>query len=261
MDDPLVSVILPNFNSEQFIGQAIDSVLSQTYKNLELIVVDDCSNDKSIEIIKGYLRQDHRIHLVRLETNSGGPATPRNTGVLKSKGQYIAFIDSDDVWFSGKLETQIDSMKSKNISFISSHKYDFKGENTPNANINLSCNPLLLTFGYNDILKKCLINTSTVVIKKKLLDGLSFNSDKKYVAVEDYLLWLDILKTCQVKVHIYQSPLVFYRKTISSISSSKVKQLKKVFLCIGKQELGLIKQLYYTCNYVIRSLFYLFKSR
>ena len=111
MDDPLVSVILPNFNSDQFIDQAIDSVLSQTYNNLELIIVDDCSNDKSIKIIKAYLRQDPRVHLLQLETNSGGPATPRNNGILKAQGQYIAFIDSDDVWFSSKLKTQIDFMK------------------------------------------------------------------------------------------------------------------------------------------------------
>ena len=111
----MISVITPVYNAEEFLKETIDSVLSQTYENLEYILVDDCSSDNSPEIIKHYTETDSRVKYIKLKENSGA-AVARNTGLENAAGRYIAFIDSDDVWYEDKLEKQINFM-SKDIAF------------------------------------------------------------------------------------------------------------------------------------------------
>ena len=111
MDHEIVSVIMPAFNSEVYISEAIQSVVQQTYPHLELIVVDDGSTDKTREIVDGYMRGDSRIRYIH-QKNSG-PAAARNRGIQAARGKYVAFLDSDDIWFLDKLEKQMD--------FITSH--------------------------------------------------------------------------------------------------------------------------------------------
>lgn len=104
---PLVSIIMPAHNSERFIGMAIDSVLAQTYWNWELIVVNDKSTDQTCEIVKRYEQCDNRISLYDSDYHNGMPSAPRNTGIRLAKGRFIAFLDSDDLWTSTKLEEQV----------------------------------------------------------------------------------------------------------------------------------------------------------
>jgi len=114
----MVSIIIPTYNRTDLLPRAIQSVINQTYKDWELIVVDDCSKDKTPEIIKDWERKDQRIKGILLDKNSGGPAHPRNIGIQNSHGEYIAFLDHDDEWLPEKLEKQ--------INFLESHpEYEF----------------------------------------------------------------------------------------------------------------------------------------
>ena len=106
MTNPLVSIITPNFNSEKYISETIESVLQQTYKNWELIIVDDFSTDTSVTLIKEFQEKDQRIKLVKLSKNSG-PAVARNEGIKIAKGNFLTFIDSDDVWLPKFIETSL----------------------------------------------------------------------------------------------------------------------------------------------------------
>lgn len=103
----MVSVIMPVYNTEKYVEEAICSVLSQSYQDWELLVVDDCSTDSSVSIIKRYMEQDRRIHFFQTDSSSGSPVKPRNIGVEAAKGRYIAFLDSDDIWLPDKLQNQI----------------------------------------------------------------------------------------------------------------------------------------------------------
>ena len=110
----LVSIITPSYNSSRFIEECVDSALSQTYDNWELIIVDDCSADNSVQIIKKY--NDKRIQLIELDGNVGA-AEARNVAIRQAKGKYIAFLDSDDLWEPQKLEKQISFMEKEDIAF------------------------------------------------------------------------------------------------------------------------------------------------
>ena len=112
-----ISVILPNYNSSRFLHRSISSVLSQTYKNFELIIVDDCSTDSSIKIIKYFKKKDNRIRYFKTKKNSGTVSVPRNLGISKSKGRYVAFIDADDYWYPDKLNYQTNCLKNYLVSF------------------------------------------------------------------------------------------------------------------------------------------------
>ena len=105
----LVSIITPSYNSEKFISETIESVINQTYPNWEMIIIDDQSTDKSCDIVEKYSADDPRIRLIKSEVNQG-PALSRNTGIKESRGRYIAFLDSDDIWAKKKLELQIENL-------------------------------------------------------------------------------------------------------------------------------------------------------
>lgn len=107
-----VSVITPMYNCEKFISETIESVLNQTYTNWEMIIIDDCSTDKSKQIVKQYIERDKRIRLIALNENSGA-AVARNKGIEVSSGRFIAFLDGDDLWEPNKLEKQIQFMTEK----------------------------------------------------------------------------------------------------------------------------------------------------
>ena len=123
----LVSIITPSYNSSKFIVECIESVLSQTYENWEMIIVDDCSKDNSKEIISELSTKDKRIKPIFLEKNVGA-AEARNTAIRQSKGKYVAFLDSDDLWNPKKLEKQLSFMHENEIAF-SYTTYQFISEN------------------------------------------------------------------------------------------------------------------------------------
>ena len=116
----LVSIITPTYNCSKFIGATIESVLSQTYKNFEMIIVDDASTDDTESVVKSY--KDKRIKYIKLKTNSG-PAVARNTAMEEAKGKYMAFLDSDDLWLPTKLEKQIKFIKKNKFHIFTSLTY------------------------------------------------------------------------------------------------------------------------------------------
>ena len=124
---PLVSIITPVYNCEDTIGETIESVLNQTLSDFEMLIVDDISNDKTIDIIKKYQKQDKRIKLFILK-EKGGAASARNKALKEASGQYIAFLDGDDLWVSDKLEKQIKFMQENKCAF-SFTGYEFADSN------------------------------------------------------------------------------------------------------------------------------------
>ena len=122
MDD-LISIVIPNYNSEAYIVQTLDSVLRQTYKNFEIIIVDDRSKDASVEVIEDYIKSnsDTDIRLICLEKNHGMPAAPRNIGVENALGKWIAFLDCDDIWHPLKLELQMKALVGHQCVFCSTN--------------------------------------------------------------------------------------------------------------------------------------------
>jgi teichuronic acid biosynthesis glycosyltransferase TuaG len=234
-----VSVIMPAFNAEKYISSAIESVLSQTYKNFELIIVDDCSTDITVSVVNQFIGIDSRIKLIRLNQNSGGPALPRNIGIKNSRYSLIAFIDSDDIWHPKKLEFQCDLMSKKKILFCSSQAKYFSDDKKLTLDF-IKDNYKLekITF-----FKQLLINrlpTSSVMINKNLvLNQIEFNEDSHYVAREDMEYWLKCHELIKFSIKI-KIPLVFYRIRNNQISENKFLMSYRFMrvLCLYKTKKG-----------------------
>lgn len=157
---PKISIIIPTYNSSEFIEKTIKSVISQTFKDWELLIVDDCSTDNTEEIINNITKNDTRIKLLKTSKNSGGPATPKNIGLDNSHGEYIAFLDHDDEWLPEKLEKQIEifkNSKDKKLGLVSCFidikdfyndkiisKYKINHPNITNNNYIYTCSSVLV---------------------------------------------------------------------------------------------------------------------
>lgn len=183
--EALVSIVMPAYNCEDFIGITLDSVINQTYQNWEVIVVDDCSTDNTAKLVQEYVKKDNRIKYHKLDKNSGA-AVARNKAVDLANGKYMAFLDSDDVWFPEKLTKQIGYMEENAYTFTctSYTKIDEEGEY------------LGRTIGvrkqsdYNDILKKNPGN-STVVYNTEEIGKVKIPNIRKR---NDYVMWLSVVK-------------------------------------------------------------------
>ena len=125
MAEPLVSVIIPSFNAEDTIQDTVNSVLNQSYKNIEIIIIDDHSTDKTVEIIEEISKANSKVQFYVLTENFGGPAKPRNLGIEQSKGEYLAFLDADDIWHPEKLKIQLEYMNSNGAIISCSTRENF----------------------------------------------------------------------------------------------------------------------------------------
>lgn len=190
---PLVSVITPMFNSEKYIGQTIRSVLNQTYDNWEMIIVDDSSTDDSRKLVKKYSDKDKRIKLIELESNFGGPARPRNIGIKHSEGEYIAFLDSDDLWIKEKLRDQVDFLQCRRYEWSYCLDLAVFGdtlEEYPNkARLEgKHCDEVGEKLFENNF-----IACSSTLIHKSVFDELGlFNENRDCIFAEDWEMWLRI---------------------------------------------------------------------
>lgn len=241
----LVSIITPCHNSEKFIKKTIESVLSQTYENWEMIIVDDVSSDKSYEIAKEYANKDKRINAIRLKQNSG-PAVARNKAIEMAKGRYIAFLDSDDLWLYNKLETQISFMEKNNLSFTYS-AYKLIDENDNFLGIFVPREEL----SYKELLKTNDIGCLTAIYDTKKVGKVYMPNILKR---QDYGLWLKILKQIGKTKGIVE-PLAIYRIRKNSVSSNKLKAAQyqwKIYREVEK--LGIVDSLYYLMNYIYYGL-------
>lgn len=245
MKNDLITIITPSYKSERFISQTIESVLSQTYKNWEMIIVDDVSPDNSNEIIEEYCKKDYRIKLIKLEKNSG-PAIARNKAIEEAKGRYIAFLDADDLWKSEKLEKQLTFMKERDLSFSYS-SYDLINED---GNF-LSSFITKETITYKSMLKTCSIGCLTAIYDTKKLGKVYMPNIKKR---QDYALWLNILKKINSTQGILE-PLATYRIVKGSVSSNKFKAIYYVWLVYRKVEhMGIVNSIYNITYYIYNRL-------
>lgn len=201
----MVSVIIPAYNSEKTIQRAINSVLNQTLKDFELLIVDDGSTDGTVRIVRELAKKDARIRFYELKSNSGGPATPRNYGVKMAQGEYVAFLDHDDEWIPEKLEEQIKLFKEGvgiitcNLMFINDVTYE-KGEH------GLHLFEGVEKFLYNP--QKYVFGNSSVVIKKDIINEIG-SWDENLKIFEDIDYYIRIVKAGYV-IEFVKKPLVKY---------------------------------------------------
>lgn len=241
----LVSIIMPAYNAEKFIGSSIESVLSQSYHNFELIIVDDGSKDSTHNLIEIYSKQDSRIKFYKNKKNLGVSDT-RNAGIRVAKGKYIAFLDSDDLWSKDKLDIQIQFMKDNNYDFTFGN-YEIIDEESNKKN-KIVFAPREVTF--KKLLKGSRIGCLTVVFNHEKIKWPGM----KNIGHEDYLAWLSILNETEKGYGINQT-IGYYREMTTSLSGNKIKAAKWQFN-IYNSELGLgyIRSIWYFLNYAINAL-------
>lgn len=242
MDKDLVSIIMPAYKSEKYIKKTIESVLNQTYKKWELLIVDDCSKDGLKRIIDNF--NDTRIRFFSNKENSGA-AISRNYALREAKGKWIAFLDSDDLWLPTKLEEQLNFMQKNNYKF-SFTDYRIKltnGEWSPYIYIGPDIVDKKLMYRY------CYFSTITVMYDQEYVGLIQIEDVKKN---NDYALWLKIIE--KSNAYRYPKTLSIYCKRENSISSgNKIKLIKHHYILFRKaQRFSLLKAFGYT----VRNLFF-----
>ena len=243
---PLVSVVMPCYNAAQFIADSIESVIAQTYENWELIIVDDCSNDNSLQIILGYQLKDSRIKLICNEQPSGSPADPRNKGIEHSSGEYIAFLDSDDIWISDKIEVQLAKFQEGDYAIVYAN-YEIMLEDGSRTG-RIIKEPAFTH--YNQLLKYNSIGCSEAIVKKECLGNCRF----KKIGHEDYLFWLTFLKKGGVAANT-NKVLLIYRERELSVSGNKARAAKWTWNIYRKElELNFFKASFYFLHYAVKGL-------
>ncbi|MFK5957307.1 MAG: glycosyltransferase family 2 protein [Lutibacter sp.] len=232
----LVSIITPNYNASKYISETIQSVIDQTYENWELIIIDDCSTDNSVEIIKQFQKKDQRIQLITLNRNSG-PAVARNKGIEVSNGDFIAFLDSDDSWIENKLEIQVRFMQNNN-SVVSHTSYYTINELNKDKKLVIAKEKIT----YKNLLTNNYIGCLTAMYSVKHLGKVYM---PKILKRQDWALWLKITKNGVIAEGI-QQPLALYNKRQVSVSSNKINLLKYNWKIYRVHEnLNRLQSLYY----------------
>tara|TARA_X000000950_G_scaffold75656_1_gene94571 strand:- start:4473 stop:5237 length:765 start_codon:yes stop_codon:yes gene_type:complete len=241
-----VSIITPCFNSAEYISDCIDSVVNQTYQNWEMIIIDDNSSDQSVKLIKKKKSTEGRIKLIELEENIGS-AMARNEAIKAAKGRFIAFLDSDDKWYSNKLSIQIDYMKTNKI-FFSFTSYDIINNNGNPTN-NVISVPEKIT--YNQYLKNTIIGCLTVIIDTK---NISIPLMKDIRTSHDMILWLDILKNERYAFGL-NKVLASYRLSSNSNTKNKLFAAIDVWRVYRNYErLNIINSLYNFIQYSFNAI-------
>ena len=245
MNNNLVSVITPTFNSAKYIGEAITSVQRQTYRNWEMIIVDDASTDDTCSIVKKFVRNDGRIKLIKNQTN-GGPAKARNIALECASGRYIAFLDSDDLWRENKLEKQLEVFREKNCPLVYSayEKIDEKGNRQGRLVAVPSC------IDYSRLLSATVIATVTAIYDTESVGHVLMPDIRMR---QDYALWLKILRKGGV-AHAVTEPLAYLRKRQGSVSSNKISAAIYVWKVYRDYEkLTIYRSMYHFFNYALRA--------
>ena len=244
----LVSVIMPYYDKKDYFFDSIKSVLNQTYKNLEIIIIYDDENKNDLEHIKNCIKNDTRVKII-FNDNNKGVSYSRNKAISMAQGKYIAFLDCDDYWETNKIEVQ--------LNFMLAHGYDFSHTTYQVLNYNgkiVSTIRARETLKYKELLRSCDIGLSSVILKRKLLSDMKFPELK---TKEDFVLWLNLAKK-SVDLAGLNKPLMFWRQTPNSLSSSILQKLKDAFKVYHLYEK---KNFFYSIFCVIRlSTYALFKK-
>ena len=213
----LISIITPTYNCGKFIGETIESVINQTYENWEMIIVDDCSKDNTKDIVNKYAQNDDRIKYHILETNSGA-AIARTRAMELARGDYMAFLDSDDLWVEDKLEKQLKFMKENNFNFVCTEYEQIDEQSNPLGKIIKVRDKA----NYNRVLLDCPVGNSTVMYNVKAMGKFKVPNIRKR---NDDALWLQMLKK-EEYIYGMKETLMKYRIRENSISSNKLDLVK-----------------------------------
>lgn len=245
-DSKKVSIIVPSYNSANTIVQTVKSILSQTHRDFEILIIDDGSEDSSAQVLAELEAKNSEIKVLYHRENLG-VSTARNTGVINSTGRFVAFCDSDDLWYPSKLTKQITHMLKMNcaISFTAYDIIDYKGVRLGTKFLT-KCTP-----SYRDMLYMNYIGNSTVMIDRTHIE--SFSQPK--MRHEDYATWLELLRMKHSAFGLNEV-LGAYRVHEGSLSSNKLKSAYWHFLVLHKWEaLGLLNSLRFTIIGRLKLLF------
>ena len=245
-DYGLVSIIMPSYNASRFITESIKSVIVQTYQNWELLIADDCSKDSSVEVIKKMIDKDQRIKLFSLLKNVGAAAA-RNVAIEHANGQYIAFLDSDDVWEPEKLERQLAFMKENKYAFTYSEYYVMEEDGKKTG----SFIRIPSSLSYRQYLRNTIIGCLTVVIDRNIVGDFRMPLIK---SSHDMALWLLIMKR-GYKAYGIKEVLAGYRLGSTSNTAKKWKAAKDVWRVYRKIEhLSVLFSAFCFCGYVFNAV-------
>ena len=240
----LVSIITPTYNSEKFIADAIQSVQKQSYANWEMIIVDDCSSDKTVEVIQNMMEDDQRIHLIQLHKNSGA-SKARNEAIKSIQGDYMTFLDADDIWFPDFIQNSINAIKETGIHFV------FSSYRRSNENLEFVYSDFIVPekVTYTDILKTNSISCLTAFLDVKEL-GVKLMPDIR--KRQDMGLWLKYLKEIPFAYGI-QKPQAIYRIRENSLSRNKKNLIKYQWQFYREVEkLNVFASAYYMLHWMYR---------
>ena len=244
----LVSVIIPYYKKKNFILDSINSVVSQTYKKIEILIVYDDESYEDLKFLEKIKNKDERIKLI-INKKKRGAGVSRNIGISYSNGKYVAFLDADDTWHADKLKKQINFMAGNN--YLASHT----SYQIVDLKKNIIGKRIARNFtDFKDLLKSCDIGTSTVILKKEIFtDEIQFPPIK---TKEDFVLWLRILKK-NIKIYGLNENLMLWTKSKSSLSSSTIQKLIDGYKVYNKyMKFNYIKSFYYliclSLNFIIK---------
>lgn len=240
---PVVSVIMPVYNSRHTIATSIQSVKEQVFTQWELLIIDDCSTEQIANIVLAFY--DERIHYIRLAHNNG-VANARNIGIAKAQGRYIAFLDSDDIWHPEKLSRQLAFMQKNHYAFTYTWYRQFAGDISHLGNL-VKTKPCV---DYKELLKGNDIGCLTVMIDRAQIPNLHMPSQRH----EDYITWLNILKQGW-QAYSLPKELAYYRKENGSLTSNKWKSLIWTWRVYRQsQELSLLFAGWYMICYIMSGI-------
>lgn len=246
-DKKTVSVITPTYNAARYIAETIHSVQSQTFPDWEMVIADDGSSDHTIDIVKKEMANDPRIRLIEIHQN-GGPANARNLAMAAATGDYLAFLDSDDLWLPQKLERQLGFMEKHQHAF-SYTDYRVMTEDGRRMEVVFRAPPMTK---YKTLLKNTRIGTLTVMLDTRKVGRVQMPLNRD--CSEDFGLWLSILSK---GIHAYglNEELAVYRKRENSLSSNKLKSARKTWNTYRKiEEINLLRAGWYFAHYSFNAI-------
>lgn len=245
--DGLVSVITPVYNAENVIRATLESIFAQTYPNIEIVLVDDCSTDNSQAVIEGYIKDHPEIIYYRQSKNQGAGAV-RNKALELARGQYIAFLDADDLWYPEKTERQIKLLKDKNGAF----SYTAIEMIDDNGKIVKKKRKVKDKVTYKFLLKNTMIATSTVLIDRKIKGDFRMPLRR---GGQDYATWLMLLRDGTVAYGINEALEQYRVGNKNSLAGKKGKSIKQVWEIQTQQEhIGKFKTSLNICFFIFNAL-------
>ena len=245
IENPFVSIIMPAYNSDKTIEDSIRSIISQTYEYWELIIINDASEDRTADLIENYSAKEKRIKILTNSSNCG-VSYSRKRGLEAARGEWIAFLDSDDMWTQDKLKKQISITYEGNADLIFTGSSFIKSDGSPYSWImNV---PKTITF--RQLLKQNVISNSSVLVRKELLMKHMVDGDYMH---EDFACWLSCLRG-GARAHGINEPLLVYRVSSTSKSGNKFKAAKMNWNTYRAIGLSFFESVYYMTWYCIRGI-------